>query len=153
MELLNFLSSFRFSLAFPRTLQCLCFNCSSPSISSFRSVLRFHYEMQNYRCTVHYIMFCSIFFFYFFFIFCLLYRFVCFCLSYVNAFDITARLFFRNKILSRYVNCVDSKVTRIFLEKNGENHKSCHCFAISRSSILITIPIFARFLFLLARSV
>ena len=50
-------------------------------------------------------MFRSDFFYSFSFIFSMTrYVFICSCLSYLNAFDITARLFFCNKILSRYVN-------------------------------------------------
>lgn len=57
-------------------------------------------------------------------------------------FDITARLFFRSKILPRYVNCVDSKVTRILLKKNERITKAVAFVLIPELPILITILLF-----------
>lgn len=58
-----------------------------------------------------------------------------------NTFDITARLFFWSKILPRYVNCVDSKVTRILLKKNRRITKAV-VSSWFQPSLLITIRLF-----------
>jgi len=61
--------------------------------------------------------------------------------SCLDTFDITARLFFCSKILPRYINCVDSKVTQILLKKNRRITKAV-VSSWFQPSILITILLF-----------
>lgn len=64
--------------------------------------------------------------------------------SCLDTFDITARLFFCSKILLRYINCVDSKVTQILLKKNRRITKAVVSFVLD-SNLLYLL----RFYFLL----